>query len=122
MRHKAAANYISSGVNISPSIPAVNQEVRITYNGLLFQNGASEIYAHVGFGSNWNSTTDYKMNRTAQGFEISLPIEDYTDRLNVCFRDAAYNWDNNSGSNYTFPVKKHSVEYSLDYETEVCKI
>ncbi len=114
-------SYISSGVNITPSVPAVNQLVTITYNGILFQNGASEVYAHVGFGNNWTSATDYKMNRTTRGFEISLTIDSSTDRLNVCFKDSANNWDNNSGSNYTFPVKRHSVEYSFDYEAEVCK-
>lgn len=114
-------SYTSNGVHITPSVPAVNQLVSITYNGILLQNGAVEVYAHVGFGNNWKSATDHKMNRTTQGFETSFPIDSYTDRLNVCFKDSANNWDNNSGFNYTFPVKKHSVEYSLDYEAEVCK-
>ena len=122
MKQKIAANYLYSSVTISPSIPAVNQEVQIIYNGILLQDGASEVYAHVGFGSNWKSTADYRMNRTPRGFEVSIPITNHTDRLNVCFKDSANNWDNNSGSNYSFPVKRHSVEYSLDYETEVCKI
>lgn len=122
MRHQKVESYVSSGVSISPTIPAVHQEVRITYNGLLFQNGASDVYAHVGFGNDWKSTTDYKMNRTTKGFEITLPIAIYTDSINVCFKDSSNNWDNNLGSNYSFPVKKHSVDYSLDYESEVCKI
>lgn len=104
-----SASYVSNGVFISPAIPAVNQEVRITYNGLLFRNGASDIYAHVGFGNNWNPTVNYRMRRSEQGFEVSIPIDRYTDNLNICFKDSADNWDNNCGSNYSFPVKKNTA-------------
>lgn len=122
MKQQDYTSYIASGVSVVPSVPTTNQEVRITYNGLLFQNGATEVYAHVGFGGNWRQTTDYKMHRTPQGFELSIPVVDNTDSLNICFKDSSNNWDNNSGENYLFPVRKHNINYSLDYESEVSKI
>ena len=112
-------NYFSNGVSINPSHPTSQNLTTITYNGILAQSGASEIYARVGFGNNWESTHEYKMARTSNGFEVSLPPSGHNNTLNVCFKDGANNWDNNSGSNYSFPVKKHDVNYSLDYETEV---
>ncbi len=41
------------------------------------------------------------MTRTDKGFEVSIPVLK-ADKLNVCFKDCANNWDNNSGKNYIF--------------------
>ena len=121
MKHssKHQQNYYSNGVSISPSIPSTQNLTTITYSGLLYQAGASEVYARVGLGNDWSSSRDYKMNRTSHGFEVSIPPIGHGDVLNVCFKDSANNWDNNPGANYSFPVKKHDINYSLDYETEV---
>mgnify|MGYP003613841159 FL=1 len=111
--------HLSSGVSISPIKPTTQDITRISYNGLLYQRGASEVYAHIGYGSNWEQSSDYQMTRTAHGFEVSVPIIGHTDSLHVCFRDSANNWDNNHGENYTKKDKKVDAKYSLDYESEV---
>jgi hypothetical protein len=93
--------YAANGVFITPALPASGEKVKLVYDGLLAKCGATEVYAHVGFGNNWENTNDYKMNKTSNGFEATIPI--HTSKpLNICFRDSAYNWDNNSGRNYSF--------------------
>jgi hypothetical protein len=96
-------NYNSNGVTLNPSIPTFGDKVKVVYNGLLAESGATELFAHVGFGNNWNSQYDYRMNRTQNGFEASIPVT-HQEPLNICFRDCANNWDNNSGSNYSYTV------------------
>ncbi|VBB06953.1 Hypothetical protein LUCI_2195 [Lucifera butyrica] len=95
--------YHANGVTIYPTIPSSQNTSRIMYNGLLYQNGATEVYAHIGYGRRWENQQDYKMRKTPHGFETSVPVP-YTDTLNICFKDAANNWDNNAGANYSFFV------------------
>ena len=97
------SDYIPNGVTISPSIPTAGEKVKVIYDGLLSKNGATGIYAHVGYGNRWDNVNDYQMNKTGMGFEVSVPVIK-SDSLNVCFRDYASNWDNNSGKNYSFDV------------------
>lgn len=78
--------------------------LRITYSGLLAKSGAQQVYAVVGYGSNedWQNVQTLPMNNAGgSAFELSVPAEE-TARVNVVFRDAAGNWDNNSGKNYSF--------------------
>jgi len=95
--------YINNGIAISPAIPTAGDNVRIVYDGLLVKSGASDVFAHVGFGSNWDKVSDYRMQRTSMGFEASIPVQNATT-LNLAFKDCANNWDNNSGRNYVFDV------------------
>lgn len=111
--------YFTNGVTLSPSTPSPQSITKITYRGLLLQNGATDVYAHVGYGYRWENATDYKMTKTGQGFEVSIPIDRNTETLNLCFKDAANNWDNNAGANYTFAVRPLNVNYSFDFEHEV---
>lgn len=111
--------YSSMGVTISPATPSEQSIVRITYNGLLVQRGATDVFAHVGYGYKWEKANDYKMLKTPDGFEVSIDIPRYTDRVNICFKDTANNWDNNAGANYSFEVRPLDVKYSFDYEHEV---
>lgn len=96
-------SYMSNGVMISPAVPSVGDKIKIVYDGLLSKSGATHVYAHVGFGNRWDSTYDYPMSRTAMGFEANIPVS-RPDTLNLCFKDCANNWDNNSGKNYLFEV------------------
>lgn len=96
-------NYISNGIYISPAVPSVGDKVKIVYDGLLAKSGATDVFAHVGFGKNWDNVYDYRMERTDTGFEATIPVIK-PDTLNVCFKDCANNWDNNSGKNYSFEV------------------
>ena len=97
------ADYAENGVIIIPAFPSTREKVEIIYDGLLVQNGASDVYAHVGFGRKWKKRSDYKMIKTNAGFEVSVPVE-IADTLNVCFKDNANHWDNNSGIDYSFDI------------------
>jgi hypothetical protein len=97
--------YMSNGITIQPSIPSVGESVTVMYDGLLSKSGASHIYARIGFGNNWDNEFDYPMMRTDTGFQTTIPIVK-ADTLNICFKDCANNWDNNSGMNYSFDVAK----------------
>ena len=97
--------YLTSGITISPAIPATGENVKIVYDGLLAKSGANHIYAHVGFGSKWDNCSYYKMNKTTTGFESTIPVAS-SDTMNLCFKDCANNWDNNTGRNYSFDLMK----------------
>ncbi len=100
---KANNDYMSNGINISPSVLTSGESVKVQYDGLLAKNGANHIYAHVGFGTTWDRKSYVKMKKAITCFEASIPVVD-SDTLNLCFKDCANNWDNNSGKNYTFDV------------------
>ncbi|MBP2644934.1 MAG: hypothetical protein H6Q75_374 [Firmicutes bacterium] len=94
--------YVANGVTINPAIPSPFDDVELFYNGILTQTGATDIYAHVGFGMEWLGSSDYKMEKTEHGYKAKIYIPSNAENLNVCFKDAANNWDNNTGSNYSF--------------------
>jgi hypothetical protein len=96
-------SYISNGVYISPAIPTAGKKVKVVYDGLLAKSGAAHVYARVGFGNKWNNLYDFPMNKTEMGFEATIPVLK-SDSMNLCFKDCANNWDNNSGVNYSFTV------------------
>lgn len=102
---KNNSDYVSNGITVNPAIPSVGEQVKIKYDGLLAKSGATDILAHVGYGSKWNNLYDYRMSRSSTGFETTIPVSN-ADTLNVCFKDCANNWDNNSGRNYTFDVNQ----------------
>ncbi len=104
-RASKSSEYISNGVTISPAIPTAGEKVKVLYDGLLSKSGANDIYVHVGFGSSWNNSSFYKMNKNNTGFEATLPVSN-SDTLNICFKDCANNWDNNYGRNYSFDVNQ----------------
>ena len=97
--------YLPNGVAISPAVPTAGTTVKIIYDGLLAKSGATDVFAHVGFGKKWDNVSDYRMSRTATGFEVSIPVQN-ADVLNVCFKDCADHWDNNSGKNYSFDISQ----------------
>ena len=100
---KTNNEYMNNGIVISPAVPTAGDTVKVVYDGLLSKSGASHIFAHIGFGNRWNNLYDYNMNRTSTGFEASVPVTN-ADTMNLCFKDCADHWDNNSGKNYTFDV------------------
>ncbi|KNY25751.1 carbohydrate-binding protein [Pseudobacteroides cellulosolvens] len=97
--------YLQNGLTISPAVPTAGEKVKVQYDGLLSKSGASDLYVHIGYGSNWQKSSFFKMNKSLTGFEASLPVE-YGDTMNLCFKDSADNWDNNSGRNYSFDVSQ----------------
>lgn len=99
-------NYISQRVFVKPNVIGEGDTVTVTYNGILAQCGADQVYAHIGFGDTktWHNPTYTKMSRTNEGFETTIPINTLSN-LHIAFKDSANNWDNNSGSNYSFNVQ-----------------
>ncbi len=101
-RKKVNKEYQDKGVLLSREVSTIYEPVKITYDGLLAQNGATELYAHAGIGSQWENAQEVKMTKTrAGGFEATVLAAEKST-LNVCFHDAAFNWDNNSSENYVF--------------------
>ena len=96
--------FISNGITITPATPKAGESVRIIYDGLLAKSGASDVLAHVGFGNRWENIFDYRMVKTVTGFEATVQVPSNTNNLNICFKDCASNWDNNSGMDYSFNV------------------
>lgn len=75
----------------------------LKYDGLLAKCGADDVYTVVGYGSNsnWENIQTIRMNRFENTFHADIPVMSGMN-INVCFKDSADNWDNNSGMNYTF--------------------
>lgn len=98
-------NYIPQGVFIKTRVLSNTDKATVVYDGILNKSGANEIYAHIGYGDNhnWKDTSYFKMNKTTNGFETSVPIDPVL-KLNIAFKDSANNWDNNTGSNYSFDL------------------
>lgn len=113
MARTSKTNYTANGVYVTPTDFSIGDRVRLSYDGLLSQSGATEVYAHIGYGTqqNWQNVADVKMTKSANGlFEATFPVSPTTttktsSSLNLAFKDSAGNWDNNNGSNYTFKVK-----------------
>ncbi len=87
-----------------------NTNVKISYAGKLFQEGADELYIHYGYGLNWDELSEVKMEKTELGFQAEIQLAAY-DTFNFCFKNGNNEWDNNDGQNYIFPIEK--VELAL---------
>lgn len=87
-----------------------NAAVKISYTGMLFQNGSEEVYLHYGFGLKWDNLGEVKMEKTELGFQAEIQLIS-SDTLNFCFRNEKNEWDNNETQNYVFPIEK--VELAL---------
>lgn len=92
-------HYDTNGVQIIPSMVSRGENVRIEYNGLLFNNGADQVVMHMGYGEEWNNQQDIIMTKRNNGFEASVSVSD-NDDIHLAFKDSANNWDNNNGWNY----------------------
>ncbi|MDP4092668.1 MAG: carbohydrate-binding protein [Bacillota bacterium] len=100
-----SSEYLTNGITLSPAVPSAGDTVRITYDGILSKSGATDVFAHIGYGNKWDKVTDYRMHRTTTGFETAIAVNN-SDTMNLCFKDCANNWDNNSGKNYSFDVSQ----------------
>ncbi len=94
------------GVQINTDSLKPKNIVEITYKGLLAQSGADEVYMRCGssYTKDWNDIQDIRMTKVGEdAFRAQTLVQDGTV-FNLCFRDSAQNWDNNSGSNYSFTI------------------
>lgn len=99
--HFGIQSYSKAGVTFEK---LSENQARINYTGLLAKSGASDITGVYGFGSNqkWEDVSQLTFKKDPDGsFVAVLPVEQGKN-VNVAFKDAAENWDNNSGMNYTF--------------------
>lgn len=96
---------LDQGIRVEPTPIIAGQRIEIQYEGLLARSGAQEVYLHCGFGQHdsWQDVGDTKMQRQGSKFVSHVSIHD-DSRLNFCFRDNGYNWDNNNGLNWSFEI------------------
>jgi hypothetical protein len=111
--------YIENGISTSKTSLKVGDSITVTYNGLLANCGADSITMHIGYGDGWENKEFIPMEYDNGIFKASLVV-DYSGSLNVAFKDSAENWDNNSGSDYTFKVSMTKAE-KTEKETAVEK-
>ncbi|MEW6770898.1 MAG: carbohydrate-binding protein [Bacillota bacterium] len=91
-------------VDISPSPAIRGREVLVRYKGLLAESGADRVFCHYGY-DGWNNPNTTEMRREPDGsFVTSLPVTG-TNQINLCFKDSANNWDNNSGWNWASDIR-----------------
>ena len=89
-----------------------NSKVKISYTGKFFQDEYEKVYAHFGFGMQWNNINEIEMEKTELGFQTEIEIGE-GETFNLCFKgikNEEEEWDNNNGQNYIFPVEKVSTE------------
>ncbi|NLC12327.1 MAG: carbohydrate-binding protein [Firmicutes bacterium] len=90
-------------VSVEPEIPRHNQNVEIHYKGLLAKSGADSVWLHYGF-DGWNNVSTVPMKQQFGEFTCSIMAKGRRE-LNFCFKDSANNWDNNSGWNWSCPIR-----------------
>lgn len=83
--------------------------VKISYTGKFFQDGCEKVYAHYGFGEQWNNVNEVEMEKTELGFQTEIEMNE-GETFNLCFRNENNEWDNNENQNYIFPLEKASTE------------
>lgn len=95
-----------------------NSTVKISYTGKLFQENAEEVFIHYGFGNSWEKLNEIKMTKSELGFQAEIELVS-NDTLNLCFRDANNEWDNNEGQNYIFPIEKAELALVVKEENSI---
>ena len=95
-----------------------NNTDKISYTGKLFQDNSEEVFAHYGFGTNWDNLNEVKMEKTELGFQVEIELNS-SDTLNLCFRNSNNEWDNNDGQNYIFPIEKPEMSLVVTEDKEI---
>ena len=85
-----------------------NTTVKISYTGKFFQENSEEVFVHYGFGLLWEELGEVKMEKTDLGFQVEIALLQ-SDSLSFCFKNNEGEWDNNEGTNYSFPIEKLEV-------------
>ncbi len=86
-----------------------NSSVKISYTGKFFQDGSEKVYAHYGFGDQWNNVNEIEMEKTELGFQAEIELGE-GPTFNLVFKNENGEWDNNNYQNYTFNLEKPSTE------------
>ncbi|QNB44995.1 carbohydrate-binding protein [Thermanaerosceptrum fracticalcis] len=109
--NKTRTSTVERGVSVEPMPVTAEDTITISYNGLLAQSGAAQVYAHIGYGSNenWSNVEDIPMSRAKDSW--TCDVNSLDSQLNFCFHDGANNWDNNYGHNWSINI--HDGEKSI---------
>lgn len=97
--------YSDNGIILSKKALHSGDKIGISYNGLLAQAGADSIFVHLGYGDKWENSAFIPMKHELDKFSAEIEIQEGKS-LCICFKDAADNWDNNSGENYIFKISE----------------
>ena len=89
-----------------------NSEVKISYTGKFFQDQSQEVYMHYGFGNDWNSVNDIKMQKSDLGYQATITLLE-SDSFSFCLKNNNGEWDNNNGKNYVFPIEHIETDLVL---------
>jgi hypothetical protein len=100
---KCVDPYTHQGIEISGRKLCAGEKVTLTYSGLLASSGADKVFVHYGYGDSWDKQEQKEMSACKDGFEADIDLK-VPGSLNICFRDSAGNWDNNSNINYSFKI------------------
>ncbi|MGI6643877.1 MAG: carbohydrate-binding protein [Bacillota bacterium] len=88
-----------------PSLLSKGIPAEIGYRGLLVNSGADRVFLHYGK-DGWQNLRTTEMKRRIDG-SFSASIMPEGDKcIDLCFRDSAGNWDNNSGSDWHLRLRK----------------
>ena len=103
------SSIVEEGVEVSTIPITAGEKLTIRYDGLLAKSGADMVYTHLGYGSSnqWMSIRDIPMKNTKKGWTCEAPAQE--QRINFCFHDAADNWDNNNGLNWSITVHNGNI-------------
>lgn len=113
-------SFEENGLMLSKKTIYDGDKIKISYNGLLAQSGASNIYLHFGFGDKWDDSSLIQMEPEDGAFTAAVEITG-EESLEICFKDSADNWDNNSGQNYVFKIYKKPVRKNSKTELKGAK-
>jgi len=95
--------YFDNRVNFEPVPAHAGKKETIIYQGLLMQSGADGVYLHYGY-DGWQNVSTIPMTREKDGtFKAEIKPEGERE-VNLCFKDSASNWDNNSGWNWKIDI------------------
>ncbi len=98
-----------------------NNTIKLSYTGLLFQNGAAKAHIRYGFGEEWEDLIEADMVKTELGFQIEIELLD-KGTLNFCIKDENDNWDNNNGNNYSFEIEHPETSLIVVEEKSVRRL
>lgn len=98
------SNFNDNRVSWEPAPVRSGDHVHINYQGLLRNSGADEVFIHYGV-DGWHNLKTTRMQRMSDGIFGAELRADASREINVCFKDSANNWDNNSGWNWKVDIQ-----------------
>jgi len=102
----------NDGVKVEPVPITRYDQVTVSYDGLLARAGAQQVILHWGYGPGpWRKVREQLMERKPDGRWETRVVLDDGGRFSFCFRDNAYNWDNNSGRNWSYEIHEGTIPW-----------